>query len=347
MLTEYEWRRQVGQRSHRNASICGAQCVLETSHGKRLIRDRSFHVFLLLLSFSVAAVLPMFVPVKEKEVFSQVYPVTETKQQPRQISTISYRLPQYLEYRQHTFTQAELLRGNMLLIDAEHPLPPNVPFPNTLSIAVYGKGRVPVRNLQLKSGKETINNLAALFISLQSRQIAGLMVFDATHSRAEQQALLEEHTRSLMGSLSPNEAVEQALQSLDWPGTGELQQEYTVEIRPASADSSRSWQELLQNAWKYGFVRSTPNVDGREEYRFRWVGNAHATAMTYLNLSLKDYLLWLHEKRCLVIEEKEKIRYLILCQPMNGTHTAFMLPEGADVEVSLDNMGYAVAACTF
>ena len=226
------------------------------------------------------------------------------------------------------------------------PLPPNVPSPNTMSIAVYGKGRVPVKNLQLRSGKETIDHLAALFSNLQSRQITGLMVCDAARSRAEQRMLLEEKMRSLMRLLSPDAAVEQTLQALDWPGTGEMLQEYTVEIRPTSEQNSRAWQELLQTAWKYGFVRSMPNANGREAYRFRWVGTAHATAMTYLNLSLKEYLLWLHEKQCLVIEDGGTVKYLILCQPMNGTHTAFMLPEEAEVEVSLDNMGYVIAACT-
>lgn len=347
MLTEYEWRKQVYRRRRRQSTTYGAQCVLNGSQGSRLIQDRSFRVFLILFSFSVAAALPFLVPQKIDEVFSDVYTVHEQKEQPRKVSAVSYQAPDQFEYRQHIFSQAELLHGNLLLIDDEHPLPQNAPFPNTMSIAVYGKGRVPVQNLQLRSGKETIDQLAALFASLGNKQITGLMVTDATHSKAEQRMMLEERARALMHSLSPDEAVENALQLLDWPGTGELQQEYTVEIYPVGADSSRSWQELLQTAWKYGFVRSEPNADGRKAHRFRWVGKAHATAMTYLNLSLKDYLLWLHEKQCLVIEENGIIRYLILCQPVSGTHVAFMLPEGAEAEVSLDNMGYAVAACTF
>lgn len=347
MLTEYEWRKQSSRRFRRKPAYCGAQCVLKEKNGRKLMGDRSFHVFLLLLSLSCAVMLPVLVPRKPTERFSNISGVSEAGiQQPRKISAVSYQLPTQLDYAQHTYTRTQLLGGRMLLVDQEHPLPKEVPPPNTMSIAVYGRGRVPVRDLQLKSGRETIEALAQMFEALNAQRSNGLSVWDATHSAAEQRQRIEKHARLLMQTVSPEAAVNRTLQEMDWPNSGELQQEYTVEIRPVDPQNIGVWQTLMQTAWRYGFVRTDPEGEGRLAYRFRWVGKAHATAMTYLDLSLKEYLLWLHEKGSIAIEDQGKLRYLILCQPMNGTHTAFQLPIGAEYEASLDNMGYAVVACT-
>ena len=77
------------------------------------------------------------------------------------------------------------------------------------------------------------------------------------------------------------------------------------------------------------------------------MGKAHATAMTYLDLTLEEYLEWLHEKGALAVQEDGRLKYLILCKPLSGTHVAFDLPQEAAVEASFDNDGYAIVACTF
>lgn len=346
MLTEYEWRRQSSGCHRRKAELIGAQCVFSVTQGQKLMKDRAFHAFLLLVSVTFAILLPILVQERKEETFHIIESSQTNSTQPRIVSTVSYQTPPQLEYVQRTFTRRQLAEGRMMLIDREHPLPDDVPYPNTMSIAIYGKGRVPVQSLQLKSGRETIDALVRLFAALQSRKVNGLSVWDATQSVAEQQERLAAYTRNLMKLTSPDTAVSHTLTELDWPGSGEMQQEYTVEIRPVNMENHASWQTLLQTAWRYGFVRTDPNGMGRLAYRFRWVGEAHATAMTYLNLSLKDYLLWLHEKGCIVIEEHGKPQYVILCQPVKGTHTAFSLPADASFEASLDNMGYAVVACT-
>jgi len=114
--------------------------------------------------------------------------------------------------------------------------------------------------------------------------------------------------------------------------------------RPLS--ETRQGQALLRTAWRYGFVRTQPHGKGSAPYRFRYVGNAHATAMTYLDLPLKEYLEWLHQKETLTISEEGRVKYLILCKPMKSAYVEFDIPANAACEVSLDNMGYAVAACT-
>ena len=81
---------------------------------------------------------------------------------------MSYELPEGLETQSVTYTDEQLLRGRLLLLDAQHPLPDGAPAPNTMSVAAYGKGMVPVNGLSVKSGRATIDALAELFAGLRA-----------------------------------------------------------------------------------------------------------------------------------------------------------------------------------
>lgn len=355
MVTEREWRRYHTSRRRSPAVCLGAQYVLD--HRQKLRQDKAFHVFLLLLSAAAALLLPLVCESVEHEAFEELSFSNEPSAKPRSVSAISYVFPSEQETEQKTYTFDQLLRGKLLLLDERHALPPDVPAPNTMSIALAGKGMIPVRNLQIRSGRETIQALGELFSALRQQGVNGLTVWEGTLSRAQQRAQQEQYARKLMQTLPPDEAVGRALASFDQPGTGEMLQEYTVELRfqtdepdmpdERPLDATPHGQKLLQTAWRYGFVRSKPDANNRQAFRFRWVGKAHATAMTYLALSFEDYLIWLHEKGTLTIEENGEIKYIILCKPVTGSHIAFSVPKGASCDASLDNRGYAVVACTF
>jgi len=319
------------------------------------MQDRAFSLFLVLLSLSIAAAMPMLVPVGARETFAEAMPeIIHTRPQPRQLQAVSYAFPGGFASQTHTYTREQLLRGRMLLVDDAHPLPAEAPAPNTMSIAVYGKGMVPVRSLKLKSGRETIAALTQWFRAMNAHGVNGLTVWEGSTSSAEQREMQIAAARERMRRMSCDQAAEETLAATDRPGSGELQQEYTVGLRFRTGDAStpdsrpleatRQGQVVLQTSWRYGFVRSQPQ--GRGAYRFRWVGKAHATAMTYLDLTLEEYLTWMHEKGVLTIYEAKTPKYVILCKPMTGTHIAFSVPEGASCEASLDNMGYAIVACT-
>ncbi len=345
MITEWEWRKQAEQKRRRRPQSWGAQYFIPRRMNFRLHRARGFHAFLLLLSFVISALLPLSVRPVAQETFAEAI-VQETAQQvrPREIREVTYAFPDELERVVHTYTRYELLRGRMLLIDESHPLPENLPAPNTVSIAGYGMGQVPVRDLQVKSGRETIEALIPLFAVLRKLDATGLCVWEGTQSLAQQLALQENSMRTLMQSCSIEEARNKTLALYDEPGTGELLQQYTVEIRHRTQENASQWQTLMQQAWRYGFVQTQP--EGRHPYRFRWVGRAHATAMTYLALEFEDYLNWLHEVGVLVVHQDGKPKYMILCRRMDGDRITFSVPANAICEASLDNMGYAIVACT-
>lgn len=342
LLTEREWRKQASRQSRRRPEWVGAQFVLPVQNLRGLRQDRSFHAFLLLLSITIAVLLPCFVPIRTQEVIADVPEAAiHAPSEPRRVSSIQYGLPREIAYKEHTFTQEQLMRGRMLLLDADHPLPPEAPPPNTFSIASYGRGMVPVQSLTLQSGRETIDALCGLFNALRAQDLTGLTVSQGTQSREQMKKKRRTIMRDEMRSHSPNEAKQLADAACERMIHEELLQEHTVELRfNRSHSGTADEHKLLQTAWRYGFIRT-------KESFFRYVGRAHATAMTYLDLDLPSYLEWLHKKEALAIYQDGALQYLILCKPAQGTHTAFNLPVNAQCEVSADNTGYAVAACTF
>jgi len=342
LLTEREWRKQASRQSRRRPEWVGAQFVLPVQNLRGLRHDRSFYAFLLLLSITIAVLLPCFVPIRTQEVIADVPEAAiHAPSEPRRVSSIQYGLPREIAYKEHTFTQEQLMRGRMLLLDADHPLPSEAPPPNTFSIASYGRGMVPVQSLTLQSGRETIDALCGLFNALRTQNITGLTVAQGTQSREQMKNKRRSTMRVEMQHSAPDKAKQHTDQACERIMHEALLQEYTVELRfshktPDSADEHK----LLQTAWRYGFIRTG-------EHFFRYVGRAHAMAMTYLDLDLPSYLEWLHKKEALAIYQDGALQYLILCKPAQGTHTAFHLPVNAQCEVSADNTGYAVAACTF
>ena len=348
MITECEWRKQWRGNKRNHSTLWGAQCWLINSNELTHFKKKTCSILCLLGSIIISLLMPLFSPITGHETFSDiVWPSDSSEACTREIEAISYVYPTGMERITTVYTHEQLLRGKMLLLDQEHPLPANAPAPNTVSIAQFGKGRVPVQNLQIKCGRGTIEAAAALFADLQERGIHGLIVTEGTISYAQQLEQLETQARTLMRQTGIRSAVEQALVQHDKPGYGEMLQEHTIAISEQNTQKASRWEQLVRIAWKHGFVRTNPQESIRSEKRFRWVGRAHATAMTYLDLTLKDYLLWMHEKGVLTIEEEGVVRYMILCKPITGTHVAFDLPVGAECEASLDNLGYAIVACSF
>lgn len=354
MITEREWRRRVARAGRSHPRCWGAQYVI--SGGRPLYRDRALYTLMLLLSCLLALAMPILAADTPK---AAEFPVAEAPVRSvlkvREVSDVGYHLPEGLDVRTATYTREQLLRGKLLLLDGAHPLPQGVPAPNTLSIASHGNGMVPVRDLAVKSGKETIAALQRLFAYARGRGVGSLSVWRGTLSRAEQHELRLAELRRGASAMSLDTAVARVLGGTDAPGQGELQQEYTVEIRLISSGgvpderplgTSEQGRFLLQHAWRFGFIRPRPDSEGALQYRFRYVGEAHSTAMTYLNLDMDSYLELLREKRVMTVRRDGKLRYIILCAPMGETHIEFALPVGASCEASLDNAGWAVAACT-
>lgn len=341
-MTEYEWRTR--KRQKQRPDWWGAQCVYSTGM-KRVVHSRKTQREILAAALAIALLLPVVIPVRTAQIFADYQHMEQHAFSARSVNAITYQLPQEWNYQQRIFSRTQLMRGKMLVISQQYPLPKDLPPPNTASIALRGKAMIPVKSLQIRSGYETIEALRILFEKLRAEGVDGLFVQQGTVSGAQQTERVISHMRLLMQTYPPEQAAAFVWQKEEIPGTGSLLLEHTVEIVTNDGqwlENSQQGQKLLQLCWRYGFVRESKE----KPFRFRYVGRAHATAMTYLDLDMQEYLEWMHQKGTLVVSAGGRPQYLILCQPMQGDYVAFDLPAEAAYEVSMDNTGYALAACT-
>ena len=71
LMTEREWRKQAARAKPSRPVCWGAQCVLPVQKKKKLRDDRSFSVFLLLLSLSAALAMPALTPRAVRQQYPQ------------------------------------------------------------------------------------------------------------------------------------------------------------------------------------------------------------------------------------------------------------------------------------
>lgn len=355
IYTEREWRLR-GARVRAGGPVCWGAQYIQPASRRRLRLEPALHAAMLILAGTVALLMPLLgrSPVQPTSYPVATVPASKLGMQVRQVTGITFAMPTGLTMVQHTYTAEELCRGKLLLLDEEHPLPALAPHPNTLTIATYGKGMVPVADLSLKTGRETIQALTGLFADLRANGAGGFVVWQGSQTQAEQQERALAHLRTEAARSPLEEAVSRLYQAMEIPGSDEWQQEYTVELRMGQVGNGQPDQrpleettqgrQLLHFAWRNGFVRPYPEGAQQNGFRFRYVGIAHATAMIYLDVDLPTYLEVLHEKRVMTVQGEKGRLFLIQCIPVQGERTMLSLPKGWVSEVSYDNTGYAIAA---
>lgn len=355
VYTEREWRLRGGC-VQSSIPICWGAQYVQPVRRRNLHENRRLHCVMLVCAVSVALLLPICWHPRTAPVSypMAVAPVAAEGIHVRSVQGVSFAIPMGMTFVQRTYTTEELYRGKLLLIDDQHPLPSQAPHPSTLNIATYGKGMVPVSDLTLKTGRETIRALTALFADLRGSGTGGFVVWQGTQTPAEQQEELMAYARRSARRYSLDTAIAKTQEEMDPSGNGELLQEYTVELRmgidgktmpdECPLEETVQGRQLLRFAWRNGFVRTQTTGSRRNQFHFRYVGIAHATAMTYLDVDLATYLTILHEKRTLTVRGEGGQLYLIQCVPAEGNHVVLQIPKGAEYEVSLDNTGYAIAA---
>lgn len=352
VYTEREWLRNGGGMVHASAGHWGALCTRPAGK-KNIHQNRKLHTMMLLGSLAIAgAIAGCFYQSPKPVVFPlAAIPASAAAISIRQVPGLTFDAPVSSGQLSFTATAEELFAGKLLLLDARHPLPETIQQAASVNIATAGRGMIPVNDLSLRTGKDMIPALTELFHLLRENGAGSFTVWRGMEksSPAHEDALcrmqaLTQH----MDLLSAAADVRQSLQA-----DAQWHLPYTVELRmpaddPALPDNTPleetvQGRKLLSLAWRCGFVRCSS--EKALSFCFRYVGRAHATAMTYLDVGLNDYLKILHEKRNITIRTGEAT-YHIQCFPAPDDYVQFHAPAGAVVDVSADNTGYAVVACT-
>ncbi|PWV99533.1 D-Ala-D-Ala carboxypeptidase [Paenibacillus cellulosilyticus] len=108
-----------------------------------------------------------------------------------------------------------------------------------------------------------------------------------------------------------------------------------------SMDQAPEGKWLKEHAADYGFILRYPadktNITGiqYEPWHFRYVGLPHSKIMQSNNMTLEEYLDWLHEHKTVYVNVDEK-RYEITYKDV-PRETAFQIPANHTYELSGDN----------
>lgn len=352
VYTEREWLRNGGGIVRSSAGHWGALCIRPA--GKKSIhQNRRLHAVMFLGSLLIAGTIAgCFYRSPKPAVFPlAAIPASAAAISIRQVPGLTFEAP--VNSRQITFTATaeELFAGKLLLLDAQHPLPELSQQAASVNIATVGRGMIPVNDLSLRTGKDMIPALTELFALLRENGAGSFTVWRGMEAGNLTREALLHRMQAAARDTDLKSAVAYIRQSL--PTEAEWCLPFTVELRMPSEDPALpddtpleetvQGRKLLSLAWRCGFVRCSS--EDALSFCFRYVGRAHATAMTYLDVGLSDYLEILHEKRNITIRTKEAT-YHIQCIAAPDNYARFHIPAGAMVDVSADNTGYAVSACT-
>ena len=173
----------------------------------------------------------------------------------------------------------------LVLVNASHPLPENFT----------------VKLKELRNGQHVDERiypeLQQMFDDARAVEIYPY-INESFRTADRQQEIMNNYIASYEAQgLSHAAAVEKAHTIVAEPGTSEHQLGLAVDIvAEYGADSTTTWQWLLENSWRYGFILRYPadkvDITGidYEPWHFRYVGKEAAKEITERGLCLEEYV---------------------------------------------------------
>lgn len=250
-------------------------------------------------------------------------------------------------------TREQLLRGNLLMVSPEHPLPSDFPAPNVRSVqAVVGEYFPSEGDVVLDR-----DCIQALCDMRMDHALDGMRVIRGALSKAQQHALWRACLMDYMQTYDLRQAA--ALAQADVPLGGESEHQlgtvfdlqWTGVAEMGNSDQMIQTEEgvwLRDHMWQYGFIRRYgPEHAAREEgncenLHIRYVGTVHSSIMHACDWCLEMYLHALHQYGALTLvrEGQDDVRVYAVPYAGQGEWTV-QLPQG-QYQCSSDNDGYAI-----
>ena len=192
-------------------------------------------------------------------------------------------LSSLLERVREANASAAAKKGDILLVNAEHPLPEDY-SPAALVSLYQQKRHFLVARDDLSLEKETFEAANRMFEEAEKQGLNGFIVTSAYRTREDQQRIYQETQTGYAQK----------------PGCSEHETglAFDVTARSDSGDFADTPQcrWLLKNAWKYGFIQRYPEgkekITGieHEPWHYRYVGTEAAREIHRFALTLEEYL---------------------------------------------------------
>lgn len=250
------------------------------------------------------------------------------------------------------FSRETLLKGPLLLVNAQSPLPKDMPVQQARNVRKMVGLYVPAaQDVSLcEEAIYALCDLCAVNPLIRTWITAGM------RSPSEQHALQDAAFENYRKTMTTAAALAAARRDVPDSGLNEHQLATAFDLQftgaldwsqddPLLRSTDGRW--LRENAWQYGFIRRYPPekaaITGihNEALHFRYVGREHALVMQSTGWCLEEYLQALHTYGAVTVESLSGNVY-ILCVPMDERGADFPVLEGYSCAVSADNQGYAV-----
>lgn len=228
-------------------------------------------------------------------------------------------------------TDEQVTRGNLVLVNKEHPLDPEAVPKDIVTLfenqdLMYG---YVVLDNTIRLSRSVAENFRNMIEAAGEDGVNRFMISSGYRDEDEQEQLYREKGSDY--ALPPGYSEHNLGLSMD---IGSTQQ---------SIDRSSEGKWLKEHAWAHGFILRYPQdkteITGiqYEPWHFRYVGQPHSMIMKELNLTLEEYLDYLKDQSSYrtTVEGKEyEIKYV----PMTSKDMEIEIPAGSEYEISGNNI---------
>lgn len=273
--------------------------------------------------------------------------------------------------RMETGDRATLINGGMLLVNPWHALPADFSDAGMVSVGNASGWKIAVTDGNVKLFQNAYDALSAMIAGAATDGLADYIVREAYRTNDTQTELFNNQMEKLSGKYSGDILIEQTKKTVNYPGTSEYQTGLSFRMDIYNKNDpevgKQKFQESLQgkwfttNSWKYGVIFRFPTTDfptsawEDKSYKtgvsaqinlYRYVGEAHATAMRILDYCLEEYVEFLISHPHICLYEDGALRYEVYRMAAEDADTyEFPVPNPASGYIaSLDNMGGLVMA---
>ena len=255
------------------------------------------------------------------------------------------------------FDRETLNQGLLLYVGGDCPLPEDMPVPQARNARKLVGLYVPTAP-EVNLSEETIYALCGL---VGENPLLKTWVMTGMRAPEEQAAMQQTAFAAYQATMPLAQALARATVDVPDSGFSEHQLATAFDVR---LDGPQDWSRedpmartedgrwLLENAWRYGFIRRYPPQKaeitgvGNEGTHWRYVGRVHAAVMRAGDWCLEEYLDALAAHGALRLEREGMDTVWVIWVDMGAEGAAFCLPAGAEAQASADNRGGAVCAFT-
>lgn len=271
-----------------------------------------------------------------------------------------------------TMRRPELLRGGLLLVNRQHPLPSDFSDADLVGVEQAG---IQAQDEHVRLFPEALEALSLLLGDAETlgEGFGDYIVREGYRTMAYQTELYQSMRQKLSDRYDGDELTGQVEKLVMVPGTSEYQSglAFRLDLYNAADPVTEAFMETEQgrwvseHGWEYGVVPRFPtganpsdpwsDKSGRTGVEiqmnlYRYVGRAHAAVMRVMDFCLEEYVDFLKEHDYVRVYKNGVLKYAVLRVANDLGEQSFSFPTlsgAASYQASLDNDGGLVAAFTF